>query len=1354
MHWRRQHERSFGEPKAWSILIASLLLCALSSRSQELMLTNQPVVGRNADGHLEVFRVEADGELRHRWQRPERDEWSAWSSLGGNFLPGFALTTNVQGGLEIFAIRADTGHVVESSQKEANSTEWTAWADLGGKVRPPLGTAFDAQQNLQVFGVEAGGGTVRRIIYDTTRDEWSEWSSLGGDLAGGLVVARNKDGRLELFGISRDDSQLVHCWQRERRAGSAWSEWVSLGRAATPGFVADHNNRGILEVFIVERNTGHVQRLCQLTAGSSDQWRPWEDFGARIVPGLSLGKSGDGRIEIMAVSAENGILLHRWENLVDGSDLWSAWAPLGIASRPAPAVIKNEDGDMEVFAVDVAHPGQINHRRQISRASDWLDWSSLDQAPVQYSSRSWQTDEGLPNNNVQAIAQTRDGYLWAGTRAGLARFDGVAFTAIESKDNPQLWHSPITSLCGDRSGALWIGTESDGLLRLKNGEFSRFGTNDGLAGNSIRAIHQGRDGSIWVGTMTGMSRLRSGVFTTYGRKQGLSSEIVRALYEDRDGNLWIATGEGLNRLRAESMDTFPMPSGLPNDSVRSICQDRGGRIWIGSNNGMLWYNWYWMTGFYAYNTKYGLSDTFVSAICEDQGGNLWVGTYSGLNRFHEGRFFGEHNQDGAPFEKVNTLFADREGNLWVGSREGLTRLSPKRFVSLTRADGLTHNNTTCVLEDRRGGMWVGTWGGGLNHIQEDRVSSYLSTNVSQALVLSVCETRDGSIWFGADFDGGLTRLKEGHLDHYTSTNGLIDAAVRVLLEDRAGHLWIGTSRGLCHFSEGKCGADPQLQGETIRALLEDRAGALWIGTEHGLKCLKDDRCASWTRANGLSDDVVTALYEDERGELWVGTGAGGLCHFRGGRFSSFTIRNGLFTDEILEMLEDGEGWFWFSSSKGIFRVRRSDLERVERGEASVINSVVYGKNDGIESLQCSSVSKPSACRTRDGRLWFATSKGLARVDPAATVVSEMPPPVHIEQVVVNGRPIASLESLENTAGAESSVLTLPAGGGEVEFRYTALNLQAPENSRFKYRLENVDQNWVNAGSRRSAVYNNVGPGKYEFQVLACNRDGVWAHEPVTLSFLVRPRLWQTWWAQTSMVLAALGLTGATARYMTRRRLQRRLAALEQRHAIERERGRIAKDIHDDLGSSLTRIMMLGERVEESLDEPEDVRTHVQKIVNSARGTVQSLDEIVWAVNPDNDTLEGLVQYISHYADEFFENTDIACRLEMPVELPDLVLPAEFRHDLFLAIKEALNNTAKHARATAVHLHLSADREHVEILIEDNGCGFDPGVQKEGRHGNGLRNMRKRVESLGGTIEFNSAPAKGTSIRIKVNIKPR
>jgi ligand-binding sensor domain-containing protein/signal transduction histidine kinase len=1302
-------------------------------------------VAQNAERQLEVFRVDERGELHCRWQKTSNGEWSAWSSLGGGILPVIALANESDGRIDVFAVDRTNKTLKVIRQQAANSLSWGHWTSLGGEVEPPLAVANDSDGRLEVFARDAAGHRVKHIWQTDAQGNWSAWSNVAGSPKQDLAIARNKDGRLELFGINADDQTLSHCWQTEADHPEDWSEWSNLGGTILPGLGIGQNVRGRMEVFAVNATNGSVNRIAQSNASDCTSWSPWVDFGEEVKAGISVGQCALGRLEVFGVNVTNSLLMHRWETRTDGADVWSAWASLGSTARPYFAVITNEDGDQEVFASDIENSNVINHRRQISAASGWLDWSSLDTPTFQYASRTWHIDEGLPDNLVQAIAQTPDGYLWVGTRAGLARFDGVRFTAYDSKNVPELKNSSITALCADRHGTLWIGTDGGGLVSFRDGIFSALTRSNGIAGDQIRVIFESRDGSLWIGTTQGMTQCKDGRFRNYRQADGLLSDAVNYFCEDRDGNLWIATGKGLNRLRqGGTMDEFNLPifNGLPNESVRGICQDKGGRIWVGSNNGLLWYNWFWQNSFYAYNTRYGLSDTFVSAICEDREGNLWVGTYSGLNRFREGRFYNQLDNEGLPFDHVNALFEDREGDLWVGSKEGLIRLTPKRFFAYTKQQGLTHNNTMAVLEDHSGSLWIGTWGGGLNQLKDERVTAYAPTNgLSQDLILSLCAGHDGSIWVGADFDGGLTHLKDGKVTRYTVKNndGLPDAGLRVLCEDRNKNLWIGTSRGLSCLRNGKFSTERQ---EGVRAIFEDHAGALWFGTENGLDCRQNGKWTHFDKKDGLSDDTVTTIYEDKDRTLWIGTANGGLNRLRNNRITAYTTRQGLFSDEIFSVVEDDEGWLWMSCSRGVFRSRKRDFDEYDAGRMKSIPSIAYGKTDGMESPQCNGSGKPAVWKGSDGRLWFPTSKGVVSVDPQTIKIDYVPPPVYIEQIIVDKKPLA---------GKLSDTVHIKPGRGELEFHYTALSLSAPEKVRFKYKLQNSDSDWVDAGNRRIAYYNNLSPGQYRFHVIACNKDGVWNEIGSSLTFELEPHYWQTWWFRSLIVLLVLGGASGSVLYAVRRRMQHQMQILQQRHAIERERGRIAKDIHDDLGSSLTRIMMLGERVEEGLDRREDIGLHVSKIVSSARLTVQSLDEIVWAVNPENDTLNGLLEYLGHFANEFFEDTDVNCRLQLPVEFPAVSLPAETRHNLFLVVKEALNNALKHSGATEVRVDVSLENTTLQIVVADNGHGFDLNAPMAGHH-SGLENMRRRMENLGGRCEISSAPGKGACLRFTLELK--
>ena len=980
----------------------------------------------------------------------------------------------------------------------------------------------------------------------------------------------------------------------------------------------------------------------------------------------------------------------------------------------------------------------------------------------QYNSRTWNTGEGLPSNSVQAIAQTSDGYLWIGTREGLARFDGVQFTVFNSKNTPQIKNSSINALYSDRQGSLWIGSDGGGLICLNNGNFTLYTKTNGLAGDVVKSIYEGPDDSKWIGTSTGMSRFKDGKFVNYTRlyfthKPSLISSFINSICGDREGNLWVATSGGLNRLKDESVDLFTTADGLPNNTLRTVFEDREGRLWIGTTYGIAQYE---HNSFHSYNVHNGLSDNFVTSICEDRDGNIWVGTYGGLSRYVNGVFFTQLNNEGEPFDQVNAVFEDREGSIWVASKEGLIQLSPKQFVAYTRRQGLSHNNVMSVLEGRDGSLWTGTWGGGLNRFKDGKFATVDSTRgVNASQILATCQARDGSIWAGAEYDGGLYHLKDGKVARFTSKQGLVGAGIKVLCEDTNGALWIGTGRGLNCFKNDQfttyTTTNSHLPGNMIRAIREDHAGRLWIGTDGGLCHWENGDFINESTNQGLSDPVINALYEDRESNLWVGTDSGGLNCLDGRRSIAFTTRQGLYSDRILEIVEDNHGWLWMTCYKGIFRVQKKNLDDLAAGRVDSLTCIVYGKADGMESAQCNGVAKPAAWKAQDGRLWFPTTKGLVVTDPNRKL-NEVPPPLLINEIFADRKKIdrekSSRADSSDPVSKASPELIVPPGSGELEFHYTTLSFLSPDRDRFRYKLEGVDSSWVDAGTHRIAHYNNIYPGRYRFLVQAANNDGIWNDTGTAVTVILRPHFWQSQFFIIPAVLGVLVLVGGAVRYFTWIKVHRKLVLLELQHTLEKERekerARIARDIHDDLGATLTQITLLSDRSKNGVAE--DLQANTRKISATAREMARSLDEIVWAINPEHDTLEGLVEYLTQSADEFLEDTAIRSRIKVPTPLPSHVISAEMRHDLFLAFKEALNNSVRHARAAEINIEFVISSDHFQIEIVDNGAGFEPASVAGG--GNGLKNMRSRLASIGGRFELSSQPGHGTSIKLAIPLR--
>lgn len=643
-----------------------------------------------------------------------------------------------------------------------------------------------------------------------------------------------------------------------------------------------------------------------------------------------------------------------------------------------------------------------------------------------------------------------------------------------------------------------------------------------------------------------------------------------------------------------------------------------------------------------------------------------------------------------------------------------------------------------------------------------------------AEINSLLVTRDGSCWVASA--QGLLHFENPRAAAPEPEAPMLDgSSVLALTEDRDEGLWAATREGRLWRRRGGTWAlqTNYALAHPITALAQDPEGGLWIGTEGGgLSRLRPPAQGPLDRVPGLLSLVIRTLYLDPKGTLWIGTAGGGLSRWRGGHLATFTTREGLADNTISQILEDDSGCLWLGSSRGIACVKKDDLEQLASGKASAVYPQVYGRAEGMLSEECTGGFSPAGLKTKSGRLWFSTLKGIVVANPRPQATDAPAPTVVLEETLVDGtvavvsakaadgrRPGAAPEARAPDPAPKQSdgPGTLPAVAGlrispgkhRLEFHYTGLSLSAPERVRFRYRLENLDPEWVEAGTRRTAFYGYVPPGEYRFQVIACNSAGTWCKPGAELAVTVLPHFYQAWWFIGFATLGLLVSVGGAGRVVEKRKQQRRLRRLEQERALERERSRISQDLHDDLGSSLTRISLLSDLVKADKELPTQVEAHANKISQSADQTVRALEEIVWALRPGSDSLQSLVEYIAHFANEMFEGDTARCRLDLPHDLPARALPPDMRHNIFLVVKEALTNALKHAGAREVHVQAKANAQALEFLVQDDGRGFDPQTPPRPGKQHGLGNMRSRAEAMGGTLTVQSAPGQGSAVRLVV-----
>lgn len=972
-----------------------------------------------------------------------------------------------------------------------------------------------------------------------------------------------------------------------------------------------------------------------------------------------------------------------------------------------------------------------------------------------YTIDSWENDDGLPQNSIISMTQTRDGYLWMGTINGLVRFDGLHFTVFNEDNTPGLGSSPIVSLFEDRRGNLWIGSELSGVLLAKDGKVTSLGIGKGNSESRLKSICEEVSGAVWLCTQDGqLWRYKDGATNAFS----LGSETsggYRSVITDTDGRLWIGTDGStfaLNpksdfergKLLSESIRPTARPSGL----LDFLLASRAGGYWRLGDGRIE--RWNADGSSRAHGHYLWTANTKVMAACEDGEGNLIVGTLGeGAFRFDAAGNATAVSSNQMPY--VLSLVLDRENALWVGTDgNGLSRLSRLKlpvFQVVERSRGLTVRS---VAEDALGGVWMSFnapdfSSPGAGYWKDGEFRGYgREEGLINSSVLSVLADRRGQIWAGTP--GALFTMLAGK---FALVGGLEDwtRSVSAMHEDRAGNLWFGSQAGLVRFNGNATKVFTLTNGlssDDVRAIADDRAGNLWAGTRSaGLNRLRDGKFTAFHQPDGLPSEEISSLYVDAEDALWVGTLGSGLARYRDGKWTCFSMKDGLASNIIGYVIEDAAGYLWIGSNAGLMRVLKTSMEPVAAGGRTSLNIRFFGRPDGLPTRECTIGSQPGACRGRDERLWFPTTKGLVSVDPARILRNTNPPPVSIESVLVDGQEQGFAAIRANVSGP----LTLSPEREHLEINFTSLNLASPERGRFRYRLEGHEKDWVEVSGSRSVHYNKLPHGHYRFQVIASNEDGVWNERGSSLAIVVEPPFWRTWWFLGVVFASVLGIVAGIVHYVSTQKLQRQLADLRQQEALEKERSRIARDIHDQLGANLTQVSLLGELIEGDKDQPDEVAGHAKQIQATALETSRALDQIVWTVNPSNDTLDGLVNYLCKYAQEYLAVAGLKYRLDVPPDLPNTPITPEIRHNLFLAAKEAINNVVKHAQADSAWIRLKLEPGRFTIEIQDDGKGPAGMNEKRAQSRNGLRNMGKRLEDVGGKFEIGPAPERGTLVRL-------
>jgi ligand-binding sensor domain-containing protein/signal transduction histidine kinase len=946
-----------------------------------------------------------------------------------------------------------------------------------------------------------------------------------------------------------------------------------------------------------------------------------------------------------------------------------------------------------------------------------------------YGYSEWQDRDGLPQNTVRAIAQTKEGYLWLGTEAGLARFNGREFTTFNTTNTPELRSNSIAALLASPEGGLWIGTSNGLVFRDAKGAHRRLGRRDGLPSEAVRALTFDRSGRLWVGTNYGVTRWDGKRFTrAWTQADGLPSNGVRSLLVDGE-DLWIGTGEGVCRWSGDRV--LPGPATLPRDTVRALLRDRAGRLWIGME----------ASGLHLFHAgkheRISVAPRAVTQsvrdLLEDRDGNLWIATVGGgLSRWREGAVDTLRRSEGLASDHLRSVFEDAEGSLWIGTEAGgLAQLRNGRVITYGMADGLRSDFIRAVRGDALGNLWVGTEGSGLHRWTGNGFVPADAGGIPNAFVTALSPDRNGNLWIGTEGNGAVRTGPSGKLAISTAP-GLAENSTWAIQEAANGSVWLATSNGLVEVNAGNqriWRTSDGLQANSLRSLHVARDGSLWIGIRTtGLQRFRNGVFEKLSLPPEMRLASVNSFHEDGDGSLWIAT-SNGLLHWNRREFRMLTGKHGLAHDNLFHVLEDRQGRLWFSGLKGIFAVAKAQLIEVLNGQRERVLSEVLTLADGLRTMECSGDANPAGWRTPDGDLWFATIRGVVRIRPqqARLTIAEAPPVV-IEQVLVNGEP---------QSGAN---LVSPPGNRLFAVRFAAMTFVAPKLTRYRYRLIGVDHDWVEVNGRQEAVYHGVGPGNYRFEVEAAHPNGPWSKQPAVVDLEVRPHFYESRWFHVGLVLIAAAVLTAAYRWRTRN-------LKLQFQAVLRERARIAREIHDTLMQGFAgAALQLGSIRKRMLRDPSAAQDQLDHVLDQIDSCLAEARQEIVELRGETSPSLPFTERLRRVAEE------AAAGLSFSLEVRGKVRPLSpaVEKNLLRIAREAVGNAARHAQAQHLKLRLVFETHAVHLTAEDDGIGISGGLDVPGHFG--LKGMRERAEEVGGRFQLHSALRKGTCIEVKMPVE--
>lgn len=968
--------------------------------------------------------------------------------------------------------------------------------------------------------------------------------------------------------------------------------------------------------------------------------------------------------------------------------------------------------------------------------------------PVNYISTQWGMDEGLPSSSVNDILQSKDGYIWLATFAGLVRFNGQEFTVFNRSNSKTMISDRVINLYEATDSSIWGSTE-DGIIRYQNGQFKSYKIYHGETAYS--PAHYVEDGhhKLWVVANGQIYRFQQEKFIhVIPSKSSTSRQKALA---DRTG-AWVYHNREIFRSYGDSVAVIWEFGGTVENNISSFVEypKQSGIYWIATRGeGVLKLE---NGKFTKYSIKDGLASRFSKQLFIDNQNVLWVVSFNGVSYLSGNKFHALRSLNGKDEQDFFIMNQDREGNFWFGTiGKGLFKLRPTPITTINEKQGLTYKKMLGITQRKNGTLLFATNCDGIYEMSDGKViRSDLNKDLVNLCTWVVFEDSKERIWIGSRLLQLFDKQKK-HVGILGSNDGFIGYDIFSIIEDSKGNIWIGCLNGLFLYDGKEFRRFSKLDGlssNDVRSIYEDRSGKLWVGTSSGLNMYENGKIQHFQLSESFPDSTISSneyirsIYQDDYGAMWFGSYGDGIFRLKNGTISHITVNNGLYDDIVSHLVDDKKGHLWTGSNRGISRLSLVELNAVADGQLKTIRPTIYTKSDGMESSETNGGFQPNHLMDDNGNIYFPSVSGIVVVNTNQVKINSIQPPVKIENIIVNQRLILP-----------NSQLILPHDSTNIEIQIASLSFTEPTKNRFKYQLQNNNDEWIDIGNRRTVFISSINPGVYNFKVIASNNDGIWNEVGDSVSMTILPPYWQSFWFRFWVIIFFIG-SGVLIFFLQVNALkiknkQQVLFAEQLIQSQELERQRIASELHDGLGQQ---ILVIKNRVElalKSIDDPKLMKEQLLEIKSSAISSIEDVRNISHGLRPIHLEQFGLTETLLYLIDQTQQSSPI--KWVYHVDQIDGIIPAEKEINLFRILQEGIKNIINHADAKQASMMVRKNDDYLIVSLWDNGKGFDVDAVKK-ISGLGMKGIFERAKSLHGECVVKSSPGEGTTVKIIIHLK--